>query len=309
MNIGLEDIRAFLVIAELQSFSQAADRLAVSQSALTRRIQKVEDHLGARLFDRSTRHVAPTAVGRAFLPMAERMVGAFERSLGQIDDVIRKRRGVVTVASLMTVAFGLLPRVARAFAQAYPEVRLRILDATGSEIADHVRSGEAEFGIDMEGEPDADLAFEPLAVERYVLACRPDHPLAGASPVDWSALAAHECVVLGPQSGIGRQLRAAVPTLDWRFEMQHLSTVMGFLAAGIGVAAIPSLALSSTNPADLVYRPLTEPVVERRIGVIRRRGAALSPAAQSLRDVIISEFAAFRAEHGLDRLAMRAESR
>lgn len=293
MNIGIEDVRAFLAIAELGSFSKAADRLAVSQSALTRRIQKVEDHLDARLFDRSTRRVALTAVGREFNPLAQRMVGEFERSLGLIGDVIQKRRGVVTVASLMTVAFGLLPGVAGRFGTEHPNVRLRILDATGPEIAGHVRSGEAEFGIDMEGESDAELAFEPLAVERYVLACRPDHPLAGDAPLRWSAIGDRACIVLGPQSGIGRQLRAAVPALNWQFEVQHLSTVMGFLAAGLGAAAIPSLALSSTSAANLVSRPLSDPAVERRIGIIRRRGAALSPAALSLRESIVSAFSDF----------------
>ena len=300
MNISLEDVRAFLVIAELESFSQAADRLAVSQSALTRRIQKIEDHLGARLFNRSTRRVELTAVGREFGPLARRMLGEFERSLGHINDVIQKRRGVVAIASLMTVAFGLLPLVAARFSTAYPNVRMRVLDATGPEILAYVRSGEAEFGIDMEGEPHAEIAFEPLAVERYVLACRPEHPLAGDTPVPWSAIEGHARVVLGPQSGIGRQLRAAVPTLDWQFEMQHLSTVMGFLAAGIGAAAIPSLALTSTTRANLVYRPLTDPEVIRRIGIIRRRGTALSPAVRSLREHVVSEFAAFRKAQGLN---------
>ncbi len=294
MNVTLEDVRAFLVVAELESFSRAADRLAVSQSALTRRIQKIEDHLGARLFNRSTRHVELTTVGRDFEPLARRMVGEFERSLARINDVIQKKSGIVTIASLMTVAFGMLPRVAARFNAAYPNIRMRVLDATGSEIGNHVRSGEAEFGIDMEGEPDAEIAFEPLTAERYVLACRPDHALAGDTPVRWSAIRGHACLVLGAKSGIGRQLRASVPTLDWQFEMQHLSTVLGFLNAGIGVAAIPALALTSVNRANLVYRPLKDPEVTRRIGIIRRRGASLSPAAQSLREDVISEFAAFR---------------
>ena len=301
MNISLEDVRAFLVIAELESFSQAADRLAVSQSALTRRIQKIEDHRGARMFNRSTRRVELTVVGREFQPMAQRMVGEFERSLGHIGDIIQKRRGVVTVASLMTVAFGLLPLVAARFTAAYPDIRLRILDATGPEIAEHVRSGEAEFGIDMEGEPDAQIAFEPLAVEHYVLACRPGHPLAGEAPLQWSAIGEYPAIVLGPNSGIGRQLRAAVPALDWQFEMQHLSTLMGFLGTGLGVAVIPALAVTLINPTNLVYRPLRNPDVKRRIGIIRRPGASLSPAAQSLREFVIAEFAAFRKAQGLSR--------
>ncbi len=295
MNINLEDVRAFLVIAELESFRQAADRLAVSQSALSRRVQKIEDHLGARLFDRSTRRVALTAIGREFVPLAHRMLGEFERALGRIGDVIQKRMGVVTIASLMTVACGLLPLAADRFGSDHPDIKLRILDATGPDILEHVRSGEAEFGIDMEGEPDAEIAFEPLAVEHYVLACRPEHPLAGDTPLPWAQATGHRCIVLGPDSGIGRHLRAALPSLEWQFEMQHLSTVMGFLAAGLGVAAIPALALASVNSANLTCRRLIEPAIERRIGLIRRRGAALSPAAQSLRGCVISEFAAFRA--------------
>jgi DNA-binding transcriptional LysR family regulator len=108
----------------------------------------------------------------------------------------------------------------------------------------------------------------------------------------------HRCIVLGPESGIGRQLRAAVPTIDWQFEIQHLSTLLGFLAAGLGVAAVPALALTSVLPGDLVFRNLTGPEVTRRIGLIRRPGAVLSPAAQSLRTMVVSEFAAFRKARG-----------
>jgi DNA-binding transcriptional LysR family regulator len=146
----------------------------------------------------------------------------------------------------------------------------------------------------MEGAPDGEIAFEPLTMEHYVLACRPEHPLAGKTPLPWAKVQGHRCIVLGPDSGIGRQLRAAVPTIDWQFEMQHLSTVLGFLAAGLGVAAIPALALTSVDSASLTYRRLTNPDTKRRIGLIRRRGSALSPAAQSLRELVISEFAAFR---------------
>lgn len=294
MNVTLEDIRAFLAVARLESFSQAAERLAVSQSALTRRIQKIEEHLGVRVFNRSTRRVELTAVGKEFMPLADRMVGEFERSLGQINDVIEKRHGLVTIASLMTVAFGLLPLVAKRFQQAHPMVRMRVLDATGRDISDHVRSGEAEFGIDMEGEPDAELAFEPLADERYVIACRPDHPLAGRTPIGSSEIAGHACVTLGSRSAIGRQLRETIPALDWQFEVQHLSTVLGYLNAGLGVAAIPSLALRSIDQDSLSCRPLIDPKITRSIGIIRRRGMALSPAALSLRELIRAEFASFR---------------
>ena len=111
MQISLDDVIAFVRIAKLGSFKEAAEELYVTQSALSRRIKKLEDMLGARLLDRTTRRVSMTVIGKDFLPDAERMIEDFEKSVGDIVDVIQMRAGLVKVATNMTsaVGFGLIP--------------------------------------------------------------------------------------------------------------------------------------------------------------------------------------------------------
>lgn len=300
MIISLDDLRAFILVADKQGFGKAAESLNLTQSALTRRLQKVEEYLGARLFDRSTRQVDLTAIGREFLPSARRILHEYERSLAGIEDVIAKRSGMVTMTSLMTVAFGVLPSVLADFNAEYPDIRVRILDDTGSRIAGHIRSGAAEFGIDMAHATDPDIDFEPVLTEPYIVACHPSHPLAGSGPLRWEDLNRHRCVSLGPASGIGRQLNVPQTGQNWIFEVQHLSTMMGLIASGSVVGIVPSLVLHANPGTDLVSLALIDPPANRDIGLVTRRGGALSPAAETLMSTIREELRRVAARQAQD---------
>ena len=292
MQISLEDIRAFTLVNDLAGFGRAADHLHLTQSALSRRIAKLEDHLGARLLERSTRSVRLTALGREFLPAAHRILREYERSLSAFEDVVARRSGTVAMASLMTVSFGVLPDVLRRFHDDHPGLRIRLLDDTGERIADKVRSGQAEFGVDMDHALHPELRFEPVIWDRYMIACHRSHPLAGDKPVRWSDLAGHRIVGLGEESGIGRQISNAVPDFPWTFEVQHLSSLLGFLTAAAGAGVVPMLAASGLLHPDLVLRPLIAPEMGRRIGLIFREKGELSPAAASLAAHVARELAA-----------------
>ena len=115
MKIGIDDVRGFLAVYETSGFKGAADRLSITSSALTQRIQKLEGYLGARLFDRSTRNVEPTELGKLFLPEAQRILQEFESSIARIQDVVAQRKGLVSFACLLTVASGLAPDILARF--------------------------------------------------------------------------------------------------------------------------------------------------------------------------------------------------
>ena len=292
-NLSIGDLEAFVRIVECGSFKQAAAEMRLTQSALTQRLKKLEAALGARLVDRTTRTVAPTAVGLGFLPSARHLLRQFEQTVSDIREVIEVAGGRVTIASLISVATYALPPVLRRFADAHPGVAVRILDDSEQAIAQHVRSGEAEFAVDMlTGEPDPDFAVTPLAEDPFVLACRDDHPLATGGPVPWSALAAMPVVTLGSRSGTSRLLESRLEPRPhgskWRLEVQHLSTLIGILEAGIGVGIVPSLVMAGSATRNLVARPLTEPGLSRRLVLLERRGATLSPAAQVLKGMLVS---------------------
>jgi len=295
-EFGLKEIDVFVKVVELGSFVKAAHELHLTQSALTQRLKKLEDALGARLIDRTTRTVAPTAVGLSFLPAARRMITQFEQSVADIRDVIDIRGGRVTIASLISVATNILPAVLRDFGARHPNVRVRIFDESEQDIAELVRRGDAEFAIDMQvAEPDADLVFTPVMEDRFVMACRRDHPLAAGGPVCWDELTDMPVVTLGQRSGTSRLLYAQLPrarsTVAWRYEVQHLSTKMAFIEAGLGVGIIPEMSMQTMPEGALVYRPLVEPDLARSIAVVERRDATLSPAAAALKSALMEAFA------------------
>lgn len=295
-EFGLKEIDVFVKVVDLGSFVKAARELHVTQSALTQRLKKLEEALGARLIDRTTRTVAPTAVGRSFLPSARRMIAQFEQSVADVRDVIGIRRGRVSIASLISVATNILPAVLKDFAAEHPEVRVRVFDESEQDIIEYIRRGDAEFAIDMEmAEPDTDLIFTPVMQDRFVMACRRDHPLADGGPVRWEDLTDMPVVTLGQRSGTSRLLFAQLPkardNVAWRYEVQHLSTKMAFIEAGLGVGIIPEMSMQTMSSGALVYRTLVEPGFGRSIVIVERRYTTLSPAAAALKQALTEAFA------------------
>jgi len=295
MEFALKEIDVFVKVIELGGFKAAARELNLTQSALTQRLKKLEAMLGVKLVDRTTRSVAPTAIGRSFLPTAKRMVAQFEQSMEDFHDVVHARAGRITIASLISVATNVLPDTLQRFAREHPNVSVRVLDDSEQEIADYVRRGEAEFAIDMQtAAPDSDLAMTPMMEDRFVLACRADHPLAKGGPVPWDSLMDMPLVMLGPRSGTNQLLLSRQGGVGrhtrWRYEVQHLSTMIGFVQAGLGVGIAPRMAMRSAAGGGLVQRALVAPNFGRTVVLVERRGVELSPAAARLKAMLLRDF-------------------
>ncbi|MBK5569973.1 LysR family transcriptional regulator [Ensifer sp. SSB1] len=286
MNINCEilDLRAFLIVVELESFHRAADALHLSQPALTRRIQKLEQAIGAPLLERTTRHVSATALGTELVPLVRRMLEEFDGSLFAVRDVGPNRCGLVTIACLPTAAFYFLPTVIRQFNKEYPNIRFRILDLPATEGLQAVARGEVEFGINIMGTSDPDLTFERLAEDPFVLAARKDHPLAAKPWVGWAELEPYHLITVHRSSGNRTLLDAALAKsnikLRWFYEVTHLSTSLGLVEAGLGISVLPRMATPQDDHPFLITRPIGDPEISRTIGVVRRRGGTLSPAAE-----------------------------
>jgi DNA-binding transcriptional LysR family regulator len=292
---GIKDIEVFVRIIDSGSFKEAAAQLYVTQSALTQRLRKLEDSLGAKLIDRTTRSVALTSVGQTFLPSARRLLAQFEQTFADIRDVIDVAGGRVTLASLISVATYVLPSVIGRFATRFPNVGVRVIDVAEQEILPYVRRGDAEFAIDMKtGDMESDLLITPLMEDRFVMACRDDHPLAQGGMIDAAELAGMPLMMLGSRSGTSRVLQAHMAerqkSAKWLYEVQHLSTMVGFLEAGMGVGIVPRMVMRGLASRQLVSRPLTGPGLSRSLVMIERQGATLSPAAAELKQMLLTEF-------------------
>lgn len=296
INCEMLDLRAFLAVAELGSFSRAAETLNLSQPALSRRIQKLEMAVGEPLLERTTRQVAPTAVGHELLPLVRRMLDELDGSLFALRDLGSARGGLVTIACLPTAAFYFLPAVIRRFNEAYPRIRVRILDLSAVEGLQAVARGEAEFGINLMGASNPDLSFDALLEDPFVLAARRDHPLAVRATVAWSDLEPYRLITVHRSSGNRTLLDAALARsglrLRWFYEVTHLSTSLGLVEAGLGISVLPRLATPRDEHPILVTRPIGAPTVSRTIGIVRRRGTSLSPPAQRFLELLLAAWGA-----------------
>ena len=178
MKIDTLGVQAFVAIAECGSFTQAADTLHVTQTAITQRLRKLEAFLGVALVERTTRRTELTEIGRRFLPQARRLLNELSDALTEIRETGLSQRGDITIACVPTVGVQYLPRILRAFSAHRPHDRVKILDHASASVLQAVLRREAEFGINIGIHHHSDLQGVPLVEDRIVMICRKDHPLA-----------------------------------------------------------------------------------------------------------------------------------
>lgn len=291
MNFDLSDLRAFVAASDHGSFRAAADLLCISQSALGRRIEKLETALGVRLFDRNTRHLELTAVGRGFLHKARHVLNELDTALLGTRDFAERLSGEVTIACVPSAVAYFLPRVIREYHDKYPAIRLRIRDETSSEILGSVARSEADFGLTYIGTLEPDIEFQPLIEDPFVVACSRSHPLAKRQEVKWAELTEYDYVAVAKGSGnrmlIDLALSGTSVALRWFCEVQHVPALVSLVEAGVGLGVVPRLGMPNSKHARLVSIPLVEPSISRRLGLIKRRGRALPAAAQLFYDFLL----------------------
>ncbi|MEW6450859.1 MAG: LysR family transcriptional regulator [Pseudomonadota bacterium] len=296
MNINFEllDLRAFLAVLDLGGFHKAAAALNLSQPALSRRIQSLEAAVGAPLLERTTRHVAATAIGRSVEPLARRLIEELEESIESLTGTGHRRSAQVTLACVPTAAFYFLPRVIERFNEQYPHIRFRILDLSANEALESVARGEAEFGINLTGSSHPELVFTPLVDDPFVLACRRDHPLSKRRRLTWKDLEGQAVIGVSRNSGNRTILDAALARakvrLEFFYEVNHLTTSLGLVERGLGISVLPKLATPPNGHPTIVTKPIHDPEVKRTIGIIERRAARLSPVAQQFRDMLMESW-------------------
>lgn len=285
-NCELVDLRALVAVADGKSFLRAADLLNLSQPALSRRIQKLEASIGTPLLERTTRNVRLTPAGQEILPLLRRLLEEMDSSLLGMIALGERQAGRLTVASIPSATVRFLPEVLERFAVEYRNVRVRILDLSATECAEAVRTGEAELGITLPVTADNDVVFEPLAEDPYGLVCRQDDPLAALTEPSWLDLIGRRLVTVHLGSGNRTALEAGLARagieLRWFYEVTRLTSAIALVQAGLGPSVLPRLACEGPEARDLVWRPLQGAEINRTIGVLRRPGATLSPAANRL---------------------------
>ena len=282
INFDLQQLQAFIAVAERGSFRSAADHIHLSPPALSRRIEKLESIIGTRLFNRTTRDVELTSLGRIFLERARSAIDDLESAMLGISDIAATRSGRVTVACVPSAALYFLPQVIRSFSAKYPSIKIRVIDESMNQTLQSVLTGESDFGIGFMSNLMPDITFEAVHTDPFVLAMRRDNPLTKHKTISWKNLQGAQLISVSRSSGNRQLLDDAMTKAgmhpDFAFEVSHIGTLLGMLEAGLGLAAVPRMALP-TNHAAVVGLPLRQPVISRSLGLLRKHGAPLRPAA------------------------------
>jgi DNA-binding transcriptional LysR family regulator len=292
--MDLRHLRYFICVAEEMHFGRAALRLGISQPPLSQQIRALEDELGARLFERTSRRVRLTDVGRMFLPEAREALAQVERAVRVAQRSQRGELGRLGVGFTASAPF--VPRIANAlygFQQSRPEVELALQELGRDEQVVKIINDELDIGIVREFDSPAlpaGLVSRCLIEEDMLLALREDHPLAKREgPVLIADLAEVPLVLYGVTNGAGfnEQFFALCEEAGFQprvaFHASSFATLLGLVAAGFGATVLaPSLARVHVD--NLVFRGLVGPVTSR-LWMIHK--TVLSPTARAFQEMVI----------------------
>jgi DNA-binding transcriptional LysR family regulator len=290
VKIDFDGVQAFVVIAELGGFNKAAHELHITQTALTRRLQKLEAYLGMRLLDRTTRRVELTAVGREFLPQARGIVQEMTAAVERLKDISQRAKGNFTLACIPSMSSHVLPQVIRRYAESHPDNRIRLLDGASREVRDAVLSGQAELGIAVHEQAHADLIETALFSDPLAFICREPHPLQDRKTVTWADM--RDVDLIGVSSFVATrvfmdyQLAKRGIRLQGNYEVQHHATALNLVAAGVGSAILPSSTFKEGDRPGLRKITITQPTVKRKVVLLRRARGSLSPAAEAFHELL-----------------------
>src|SRR5438876_852958 len=286
-------LRILSEVARRGSFSAAAQALAYTQSAVSQQIAALETQTGVKLLERHARGVRLTAAGHTLVRHAEGILAGLDAAEAALSAVAGLRGGRLRMASFPTAGATLMPLAIATFRAAYPDVELTLAEGEPEEIVPRLRAGELDLALlfDFAGETalgdgmrQAELLEDPM-----YLALAREHPLAGKHSLRLADLAREAWIQTSSSSPCARHVvrccHAAGFEPSVTFESDDYQTVHGLVAAGVGVALIPELALSSARE-DTVIRALSPRPPVRRVIAAVPAGARLVPAAPAMLGVL-----------------------
>jgi LysR family transcriptional regulator, hydrogen peroxide-inducible genes activator len=276
----LHQLRYFCAIADSGSFSRAAEQSHVSQPSLSQQIIKLEDELGARLFDRLGRSVRLTEPGKTFLPRARAVLREIEAARGDVAEQRESTGGSVTIGVIPTIAPYYLPQRLTSFSRKFPQVQLTVVEEITPLLLEQIRDGKADLAILALPIRGHEFECEPLFAERLFAALPPRHKLAKSRVLSLKELRAESFLLLRD----GHCFRdTAVAACDRArlnprviFESGQFSSLLSMVGAGMGVSLVPEMAIERKSRCKFI--PISDEAAARTIGVVVLRGRSQTRA-------------------------------
>lgn len=281
-------MRSFLAVVDAGAITEAAHKLGVTQPALSRRIQTLEQHLGVTLLDRGRTGTSLTSVGRLVETEARALVSRFDQLREMVAAEAGLEGGTVRLGGGATAVSFVLPAAIAAFQARYPAVRFQLKEAGSREVEDDVVNGRLELGLVTLPTQRRELHVRPIAEDRIVLVCRKDHRLGQDGKISLSSIGG--AAVVGFEAGsairqlIDVALRDAGVRVNVVMELRSIPAIVRMVQSTGNLAFVSAMGVE--NESDVMVLPVEGLDIRRTLAVIARRGARLSPAAAAFSETL-----------------------
>lgn len=293
-NLNLRHLEAFAAIATSGNFTRAAQVLHISQPALTVQIRQLEDTIGARLIDRTTRSMKLTAIGQELSPVVQRLLREIDAVLHSAHDLAAGVRGQVSVAVLPSVCSTILPGIIATFRKQHPNITVALNDALAARVLAMVKEEQVDIGIGSFSDADDSLRSVPLFSDRMRAVLPRNAPLARKRTLRLKDLAAAPLILMHRQSSVRTLIDRAFQAIGEfphpAYETTYMSSAVGMVKAGLGYAFLPSSATDMWGMEGVASRPLRDAGLTRHIVAVSKASRSLSPATEAFLRVLIGAF-------------------
>jgi LysR family transcriptional regulator, carnitine catabolism transcriptional activator len=296
-------LRAFLLVAEHRSFTRAAEALFITPSALSIAIRELETQLGFRLFDRTTRHVVPTAYGNELLGVTRRNLKELDAAMCRLGKSATEAGRVLSIGATPLFAADVLPEAIKEFRGHHPDLRIRLFDGDRATIEPMVLSGKLDIGLGAFFRSAPGIRRTPLFRFSLMLIRPDDNPAFRRGSATWAALKGETSITLTPTSPlqqlIDKHLAKAGVVSYPSASLNFLNTQIALVEAGEGFAVIPSFGLPACRNRKVWVSRLVNPVVSLDFYQITNRGRKLPHGSEEFMSFLQNYIARWAGRAGI----------
>lgn len=281
----LRQLQYFVEVARREHMTRASEKLHVAQSAISRQIGQLEEELGVQLFYREGRNVKVTPIGRLFLARVENALLQLDKAKQEVEEFLDPEAGEIRIGFPHSLAAYALPSIVSAFRLEHPNVKFVLRQGTVQHLKQDLIAGEIDLAfVSPVPTEHPELEGHVLFTEEMVAILPHSHPLAGSTSIRLRQLEEDPFIVFRE----GYTLRTIVMDACQQagfipkiaFEGEETDTIRGLVAASLGVALLPAIALEETAPIQPVKVPISEPRITRTVGFVQSKSRKLVPSAR-----------------------------
>ncbi len=283
----IETFKVFCDLIETTSFSDAADRNGISQSAVSQQIRNLEKRFGVILVERGRRNFSVTPEGEVFLKAARQIIDSYrsiEEDLGAMRDIVSGR---LTIATVYSIGFHELPPYIEEFRQKYPDVEVQVQYRRSNQVYADVSDNLADLGLVAYPQEKRGVEIEPAWKDRLVIICPPDHPLAKKKTLKLSEIDGERFISFEPDLPTRKAIDGMFTQADIEVkevvEFDNIETVKRGVLIENAISIVPGESVKSEVESGTLARiPIEGKFVYRPLGIVRRRTKAITPAMREM---------------------------